>query len=191
MKKYKKIKDFIQVKDILPDIVIEQRYAGNNNFMHKVIYSVPVCVLRENTANKLVKADSDFKKLGYKIKIWDGYRPLSAQKMMWELVKDPKFIANPYNGRASIHNRGCAVDITLVDENGDEIEMPSQFDDFSIKATRYNKNMSEAAAENLKILTDVMLKNGFNKLDDEWWHYTDTDWKSYKVEDIDLNEFLI
>lgn len=100
------------------------------------------------------------------------------------------YVANPYT-EGSIHNKGCAVDITLVDTNSNEIEMPPGFDDFTEKASRTNKNISPMAQQNLDLLTKVMQESGFTTINSEWWHFNDKDSDSFKIEDIDLNLFSI
>ena len=135
------IQGLVRVYDIDPTIVIDLRYATENNFTGKQVYPVSVCLLRKETARKLAAANAEFNKDGYRIKIWDAYRPPSVQKIFWELVPDERYVANPAQG-GSRHNRGGAVDITLVDKGGREIEMPSDFDDFSEKASVKNPFMS-------------------------------------------------
>ena len=121
--------------------------------------------------------------------MWDAYRPVYVQRIFWSIVKDSRFVANPDNG-GSIHNKGCAVDITLVDKEGKELVMPSSFDDFSEKAYRSNSNMNEEAKNNMQILTGIMLKSGFKVIDTEWWHFDDINSGKYNIEDVDLNLFL-
>lgn len=186
----KEVDGFVLLKDMDSDFVIDLRYAGNNNFTKKIVYPYSICVLRKCTAEKLVRATIKFKELGYRIKIWDAYRPVSVQIMFWNLVKDSRYVADPYDG-GSIHNKGCAVDITLVDKSSNEIEMPSDFDDFSSKAFRTNQSITETARKNLKLLTDVMTECGFTTIDSEWWHFNDSNSDKYKIEDINLRLFLV
>jgi D-alanyl-D-alanine dipeptidase len=185
----KEINGFVLLKEMDKDFVIDLRYATENNFTKQKVYPNDICVLRKDTALKLVAANEEFKKLGYRIKIWDTYRPVYVQRIFWNIVKDSRFVANPDNG-GSIHNKGCAVDITLVDNEGKELVMPSSFDDFSEKAYRSNSNMNEEAKNNMQILTGIMLKSGFKVIDTEWWHFDDTDSGKYNIEDVDLNLFL-
>ncbi len=186
----KGIEGLVNVKDLDENIIIDLRYATKSNFTGRKIYPLDVCVLRKETAEKLINANKEFKKRGYIIKIWDAYRPIYVQQIFWDIVKDNRFIANPKNG-GSRHNRGTAVDITLVDNRGNELVMPSQFDDFSINAYRYNPNASKEVSRNIKLLTEVMEANGFIALDEEWWHFDDCDYKIYPIVDVRLEEFLI
>jgi len=189
VKEPKEINGFVLLNEIDKDFVIDLRYATENNFTKQKVYPNDICVLRKDTALKLAKANEEFKKLGYRIKIWDAYRPVYVQRIFWNIVKDSRFVANPDNG-GSIHNKGCAVDITLVDKDGKELVMPSSFDDFSEKAYRSNSNMNEEAKNNMQILTGIMLKSGFKVIDTEWWHFDDINSGNYNIEDVDLNLFL-
>lgn len=180
-------KNLVDIKDISEDFEIEMKYASENNFFSQKIYSIPLCCMQIGTARKLIKANNELMKKGYRIKIWDAYRPFSAQKLMWSILPNDEFVANPNTG-GSIHNGGFAVDVTLVDMNGIELEMPSEFDDFSEKASRSNECMTENASKNLALLTDAMVKSGFITLNSEWWHYYDEDLKERIPIDIPLEE---
>lgn len=185
----KEIDGFVLLSSLDKDIAIDLKYAVADNFTKKIIYPNNVCTLRKKTAEKLASANSQLKKLGYKIKVWDAYRPLYVQKIFWNILPDNRFVANPHTG-GSIHNRGCAVDVTLETLSGQELTMPSGFDDFTTAAYRTNSSMSVEAKNNLDLLTKYMTTNGFITIDTEWWHFEDTDLKKYEVADIDLNLFL-
>lgn len=186
--KITEIDGLVKLKDMDSSFIIDLRYATTSNFTGKKIYPVDVCVLRKETAEKLVKANEEFKKLGYKIKVWDAYRPPYVQQIFWNLVQDSRYVANPKTG-GSRHNIGTAVDITLVDNLGKELVMPSGFDDFSIRAQRSNPNISEEAKKNSKLLTDVMVRVGFEPIETEWWHFDDSESSKYKIVDIKLERF--
>ncbi len=183
------INGLVLVEAIDPDIAIELRYATSNNFTKQKVYPLHVCVLQKQTAMKLAKANAELMELGYRLKIWDAYRPLSVQRIFWEIVPDSKYVANPDKG-GSKHNRGSAVDVTLIDMNGNELEMPSGFDDFSEKASRKSAQMTETARKNMELLTDVMVRNGFTTISTEWWHYNDSDSDKFPITDVNLEEFL-
>lgn len=174
---------------LITSIVIDLKYATDNNFTHKKIYPVAVCLIRKETGAKLIKANEELKKLGYTLKVWDAYRPPYVQKILWNVTPDKKFVANPYNG-GSKHNRGSAVDVTLVDIRGKEVDMPTKFDDFSSRAFRSNKNVSKEVKEHLELLTNTMKKCGFTTISSEWWHYDDSEYKKYPIIDIKLDDFL-
>lgn len=178
---------FVNLADVSDSIIIELKYATDDNFTGAVLYPVSVCLLRAETAQKLIDAENRFEALGYRIKVWDAYRPLSAQKILYETVEDKTFIADPANG--SRHNRGGAVDITLTDLDGNELPMPSGFDEFS-KCQRDNPDMSETAEENVDLLTSVMTECGFTPINCEWWHFDDSDWRAYPILDIHLESFI-
>ena len=112
---------------------------------------------------------------GYSLKIWDAYRPFEAQEKLWEVYPDPNYVANPAKGMRK-HNLGGTVDVTMVDINGDEIPMPTEFDVFSLKADRnYADIADEEAVKNVMILQNTMENNGFTGYKGEWWDYSDTD----------------
>ena len=185
----KEINGFVLLSSLDKDIVVDLRYATTDNFTKKIIYPNNLCVLRRNTAERLVNANAQLKKLGYRIKVWDAYRPFYVQQLFWDILMDSHFVANPKNG-GSIHNKGCAVDVTLVNEDGNELNMPSKFDDFSSNAYRSNPNMTNEAKKNIDLLTDHMVDNGFTPIETEWWHFVDVDSKNYEIADINLNLFL-
>jgi len=185
----KEINGFVLLSSLDKDILINLKYATTDNFTKKIIYPNKVCVLRKNTAEKLVKANTQLEKSGYRIKVWDAYRPVYVQQIFWDMVKDNRFVANPKNG-GSIHNRGSAVDVTLVDKAGNDLNMPSKFDDFSSNAYRSNSKMTSEAKKNMDLLTKYMALNGFTTINTEWWHFEDTDSRNYKIADINLKLFL-
>lgn len=168
-------------------IVIDLRYATVDNFTGRQVYPHAVCLLRAPTAAKLAAANAELKTYGYRIKIWDAYRPPDVQRAFWQLVPDERYVAHPDKG--SRHTRGGAVDVTLVDASGTELVMPSAFDDFSPRASRHSQAMSAEAARNLAILTQVMLRHGFTAIDSEWWHFEDND-TSFALLDVPFERFL-
>lgn len=160
---------FVNLKDYSSDFIFDLRYATENNFLKAKVYDCPECFLRFKTVKKLIEANEKFIKLGYKIKLFDCYRPLDIQKKMWEMVPNPIYVADPKKG--SIHNRGAAVDITLVDENGIELDMGTSFDHFGKEAAHTYQDLPEQVLENRKILKSVMESCSFKTFQSEWWHY--------------------
>ena len=132
---------FVNLEEYSNDFVYDLKYATEDNFLKSKVYDCAECYMRLKTAKALIKANSKFMKLGYKIKLYDCYRPLDVQKKMWKIVSNPSYVANPSKG--SIHNRGGAVDITLVDMNGNELDMGTAFDHFGIEAHHSCINFSE------------------------------------------------
>lgn len=179
--------DLVKVEDIDPVIVLDLRYATSNNFAGQAVYPVNVALLRRGTALKLAAANVQLMEQGYRIKLWDAYRPYHLHKILWDLAGDKRyFFADPKYG--SVHNRGAAVDVTLVDLQGKEVEMPTDFDDFSGMGHRYAP-MSAAARANLDLLTEAMTANGFYYIDFEWWHFEDAAWWQYPILDLPLQLF--
>ncbi len=160
---------FVNLKDYSKDFIYDMKYATEDNFLKAKVYDCAECLLRLKTVKALVEANKDFIKKGYKIKLYDCYRPLSIQKKMWEIVSNPEYVADPKKG--SIHNRGGAVDISLVDANGTELDMGTPFDFFGIQASHNYTKLSKEVLSNRKFLKKIMVKNGFNSFDSEWWHY--------------------
>ena len=174
------LEDFVRVLDYIPDMYQELKYATDRNFTGQVIYDFSDAYLRYGTVKKLAAVCNDLAELGLSLKIWDGFRPVSAQFKLWEVCPDPTFVANPEKGFSS-HSRGNTVDVTLVDGDGNELEMPSEFDDFSAKANRDFSDCTETAAAHAQLLEVLMEKHGFYGYFDEWWHFYDND--QYPVEE--------
>ena len=160
---------FVNIKSYSLDFVYDMKYATEDNFLKAKVYDCAECYLRLKTIKAMMKANAKFMKLGYKIKLYDCYRPLDIQKKMWAIVSNPIYVANPSKG--SIHNRGGAVDISLVDRNGVELDMGTPFDFFGIEASHDYKNFSKEILDNRKLLKKVMLQSNFQSFDSEWWHY--------------------
>lgn len=167
--------EYVLVKKYIPDIYVELRYATENNFTGVKIYDFTEAYLRYGTVKKLAQVQKELKQQGYSLKIWDAYRPFEAQQKLWEVYPDPNYVANPANGMRR-HNLGGTVDITMVAADGSIIPMPSEFDDFSLKADRnYSDIDNEEAVNNVMILQKAMENNGFTGYQGEWWDYSDTD----------------
>lgn len=166
--------EYVLVKKYIPDIYVELRYATENNFTGVKIYDFTEAYLRYGTVKKLAQVQKELKQQGYSLKIWDAYRPFEAQQKLWEVYPDPNYVANPANGMKN-HNLGGTVDITMVAADGSIIPMPTEFDDFSLKADRnYSDIEDEEAVNNVLILQNVMENNGFTGYQGEWWDYSDT-----------------
>lgn len=163
---------FVVVQDYIPDISVDLKYATEDNFTGQIIYDFTNAYLRYGTVAKLAAVQADLKELGMGLKIWDGFRPVSAQYALWEVCPDTRYVANPQKG-FSAHSRGNTVDVTLVDSEGNELVMPSEFDDFSAKGDRDYSDCTPEAANNAQILEILMEKHGFTGYKAEWWHYSD------------------
>lgn len=160
---------FVNLKEYSSEFIYDMKYATEDNFLKAKVYVCAECYLRLKTVKALIAANNDFQKLGYKIKIFDCYRPLSIQKRMWDIVPNPEYVANPAKG--SIHNRGGAVDITLVDKNGNELDFGTAFDHFGVEAGHNYKKLPKKIRNNRKMLKKIMVQNGFREYKSEWWHY--------------------
>lgn len=166
--------EYVLVNKYIPDIYVELMYATDNNFTGVRIYGFTDAYLRYGTVKKLANVQKELKEQGYSLKIWDAYRPFEAQQKLWEVYPDPNYVANPANGMKK-HNLGGTVDITMVAADGSVISMPTEFDDFSLKADRnYSDIDNEEAVNNVMILQNAMENNGFTGYQGEWWDYSDT-----------------
>lgn len=172
---------FVNVKVYLPDIFVELKYATTDNFTGQKIYDFSDAYLRFGTVKKLMQVQEQLKQGGFSLKIWDAFRPVSAQFTLWNICPNATYVANPNQGYSS-HSRGNTVDITIVRDNGEEIPMPSGFDDFSARADRDYSDCGLDAAKNAQELERLMTENGFRPYAGEWWHYTDEE--DYPVEEV-------
>lgn len=172
----------IDIRTVNDKIALDIRYATENNFLKRKVYPAARCVLRGAAAQALSQVQNDLVKQGLGLKVYDCYRPLSVQKLMWEILPDSRYVANPTKG--SRHNRGAAVDLTLVDRNGKELEMPTDFDDFTEKAFRNSKTATTQAQKNSLLLENAMKKYGFIPLATEWWHFDAPGWDKFSILDI-------
>jgi D-alanyl-D-alanine dipeptidase len=171
--------DLVDIHTINPHIRVELRYATARNFTQKKIYRTKICYVRMATARKLDAVQKELESLGFGLKIWDGYRPHTAQEKLWKLVPDPRYVAPPSKG--SKHTRGCSVDVTLVTNDGKEVLMPTDFDDFSPKAGSIYDLLAPEILKNRDLLKAIMIKHGFTPVSTEWWHFDDVDWETYPL----------
>ncbi|WP_315698451.1 D-alanyl-D-alanine dipeptidase [Capnocytophaga canimorsus] len=174
--------DFVNIQALSDDFILDLKYATTDNFLKQAVYDCAECFLRKETAKALVAANESFKKLGYRIKIFDCYRPLSVQQKMWSILPGTHYVANPAKG--SKHNRGAAVDITLVDSNGNELDMGTAFDYFGKEAHHNYQNLPSQVIKNRKLLKEVMDKHNFRSIYSEWWHYEFRPERDSKIENF-------
>jgi D-alanyl-D-alanine dipeptidase len=183
---HKNAADLVDVKAYVPGVVLDIRYATTNNFTGQQLYPVARCCLRREAAERLREVEAELQPLGYKLKIFDGYRPLSVQKRMWAIYPHPGFVADP--ARGSRHNRGAAVDLTLIRLDGSDVPMPTPFDDFTERAHRGYMDLPAEAIEDRELLQRVMTKHGFTGLPTEWWHFDLNNWREYPIMDVDYSQ---
>ena len=177
----------VDVRTIIPDIEYYIIFATPDNFTGQTLYVRDVPMLQEGTAAKLKEAQDAFKAEGFRIKLYDAYRPASVSGILYDLIQDTRYIAR---AGSSTHNRAAAVDITLVDEQGNEVEMPSKMHTFDQTAHRDSTQMSETARKNMDYMTRMMQQCGFTTINYEWWHFNDADRQNYLPMDIPIRDFL-
>jgi D-alanyl-D-alanine dipeptidase len=177
----------IELLDEIPDLVVELIYATEENFTGRRVYPDEArAYLCPPAAERLKKVQASLRELGLSLKIWDAYRPLSVQRKFWELVPDPRYVADPAEG--SRHNRGMAVDLTLIDASGKELSMPTPFDDFSERASHSYLDCSAEQIANRTLLKEAMMAQGFRPIDTEWWHYDASGWEDCPILDLTFDE---
>ncbi len=166
-------------------IPLDIRYATENNFMKKQLYPVAKAYLRAPAALALREVQRELAARGIGIKVFDAYRPYRVTEAMWEPIKNPDYVADPAKG--SRHNRGAAVDLTLIDlETGHEAAMPTPYDDFTSRAAHAFQDLPEEVLLNREVLREVMVKHGFEPLPTEWWHYDFRGWEKFELMDVPL-----
>lgn len=153
-------------------------YADTANFMHEKVYPCARCLLRPEVAEALEKANTLATEKGYRLVLYDCYRPYPIQYKMYEIVNNPLYVAKP--GKGSNHNRGQAVDISLADEDGNLLDMGGVFDEFSKISHYAYKDIPRKARKNRKRLRNIMIEAGFTPLESEWWHF-DYKQKTYET----------
>lgn len=177
----------VPLDKFIPGIRLDIRYATNNNIMHRPMYRTATAFLRLPAAEALRDIQHELKPMGYGLKIYDGYRPYRVTVDFYEAYHDSNFVASPYTG--SRHNRGCAIDLTLIDlTTGKELDMPTPYDDFTEKASATYACTSQQVLKNRQLLQRVMLKHGFVIYPSEWWHFDFEGWRSYPVMDLTFED---
>jgi D-alanyl-D-alanine dipeptidase len=175
--------DFVDVAKVIPDAVLDIRYATTNNFMHEKVYPVARCKLRRAVAAKLVEAAKLLREQERRLILWDCYRPASVQKILWKHQPDPRYVADPKVG--SVHSRGAAVDIGIVDKDGKPVTLPTEYDAAGRDSHRDRALAGDKGAE-ARRLEAAMVKAGFVGLATEWWHFDFKDAAKYSLADEPL-----
>jgi zinc D-Ala-D-Ala dipeptidase len=168
--------NLVNLAIVSPKIILDIRYATNNNFLGFTVYPKAACYVHKEVAEALNQVQAELSLMQLGLKVFDGYRPLSVQQIMWEAIHDERYVSNPAKNKGR-HTRGTAIDLTLVDCNGCELEMPTDFDDFTERAHSDYPNVSKIAAYNRGFLRDMMVKHGFQGLSTEWWHFDFNGWR--------------
>ena len=160
--------NLVNVNENNTDVIIELRYASKNNFTNQKVFRSNKCLIHKIAFEYLCKAVEISKKLGFKLKIFDAYRPVYVQKALWDKLPDPNFIAPPNKG--SPHSRGVAVDLTLT-HDGEDLDMGTDFDEFSRLSYHGNLEISKKSYRNRLLLLGIMTDSGWDFYRNEWWHY--------------------
>lgn len=180
-------KELVEIKKYIPDIKLEIRYAGKNNFTKQAVYNQARAFTRLPVVMALKNVQQELKKSGLGLKIFDGYRPYSVTVKFFAIAADKNFVANPKDG--SRHNRGCAIDLTLIElRTGKELVMPTPYDSFAAAAASDFKDLPAGIIKNREFLRSIMEKNGFRVLNNEWWHFDFNGWKNFELMDIPFEE---
>ncbi len=177
----------INIQQYIPGIKLDIRYAGKNNFTGIAVYDREVAYARLPVAKALAAVQKELNKQGLGLKIYDAYRPYSVTVKFFEIASDKNFVANPKKG--SRHNRGCAIDLTLIKlKNGKELKMPTEYDSFAAEASPDNMDLPNRVIKNRDLLIAEMKKQGFTVLYNEWWHFDFKNWQQFEIMDIPFKE---
>lgn len=160
---------WVELLQLDSTFILDVKYATKDNFTGEILYDCGKVYLRKKVAEDLVKAHREIKAKGYRMKIFDGYRPLSVQWRMWKKTPDKNYVADPRKG--SMHNRGCAVDLTLTDAQGNELDMGTPYDFFG-KEAHLDFPHDKRILANRQLLQEVMKKHNFRPIKTEWWHFS-------------------
>ncbi len=175
---------FVKLADLDTSFRYDMRYATRNNFLRRDVYPCAECLVRKKVARALIKANNYFKEKGLRIVFFDCYRPMRVQEIMWKIFPDSRYVADP--SRGSIHNRGAAVDITLMNEKGELLDMGTDFDHFEVEAHHGYQDLPPDVRANRLVLKLGMEQFGFESLATEWWHYKFGKTHTYPLSDFPL-----
>ena len=179
--------EMIDLKKFIPKVILDLKYNTANNFTKTKLYRFAnTTYLRKDVAAALQGVEEYLKSIGMAIKIFDAYRPYSITQLMWALIHDERYVANPVYG--SGHNRGISVGLTIVNlSTFRELDMGTAFDNFTDSAHHtFTKNLSKEIISNRTLLKSTMEKFGFKSLETEWWHYSWISNEKYDVIDINF-----
>lgn len=181
--------DLVEIVKLDSTIRLDIRYATDNNFAGRAVYSEARAFLQRPAAEALVRVSQEFKSLGYGLLVFDGYRPWSVTKLFWDITpdEDKKFVADPKDG--SRHNRGCAVDLTLYDlKTGKQVEMTGEYDEMSERSYPNYTGGTTQQREMRDLLIQKMEEHGFTVYEFEWWHFDYRGWEKYRIQNIQFSE---
>lgn len=181
----------VELENYDSDFVIDLKYATTDNFTLRQHYETSLCLVNKDIASPLVKANNLAKKDGYRIKIYDAYRPISVQQALYDATPENLKQYVPKPSKYSMHARGITVDVTLVDSEGNELDMPTPFDDFTEKAHSDYSNLTKTQINNRSYLKSIMEECGFTVSKLEWWHFDGPNRDNYPILDISFTEFIL
>jgi len=168
-------------------VIVAMQLSTEDTSIGEPFYNRNLCMIQYDTVQKLLKAVELFEADGYYIKIYDAYRPTSVQQRWFDVIGVHKWVADPSIGMGGRHDRGCAIDMSLVDANGNELEFPTPMHTLTEAASRY-AYMTDAAKKNVEYMTQIMVKCGFDYINSDWWHFQDTEIESYLPTDHPIDE---
>jgi D-alanyl-D-alanine dipeptidase len=183
--------DLVDIESLLPEALLDMRYAGTNNFVGKAIYPKARCLVRRPVAIALQEVQKSLHEVGLQLLLWDCYRPFSVQEEFWKLVPDSRYVAQPIRKqgkrfKGSKHNRGAAVDLSRASLGGQALPMPTDHDDFTARAHVGASGISDTARKNAEVLREHMQGAGFTGIATEWWHFDHHSWRDYDLSDEPL-----
>lgn len=170
---------FLNMETLIPDAILDVRYATENNFTKQVVYDSATVYLVNDAARALQKVADDLREEGMVLVLFDGYRPIAIQEKFWEIFPNPTYVANPKTG--SRHNRGAAIDLSLAYADGTYLNMPTDYDHFGEEAAQDYMDLTEQQINNRAVLRKAMEKHGFSALASEWWHFDYANWQNYPI----------
>ncbi|KAA3440437.1 M15 family metallopeptidase [Rufibacter hautae] len=175
--------ELVELQSYIPGLVLDIKYATADNLVKEPVYTISTAYARKPVADALKKIQAELKPLGLGLKIYDGYRPYHVTELFFKKVKRKAYVANPKNG--SRHNRGCAMDLTLISlKDGKELEMPTPYDATVKQSHPDYPHVSAQVKKNRALLINTMQRHGFTVFHNEWWHYDFNDWPNYPLMDI-------
>lgn len=172
IKKRASLYRLVDVEDAVPGIHVDLQYAKASASGRPLYREDMICFVNRDTAEKLKTAQALLVQQGYSLLVWDAWRPLEAHIALWQAVKDPRYVVPPSRG-VSWHCYGVSIDVTLVTSDGRPVTMPTEYDDFSEKASSRYTGGDPVVANNLTILQRAMQQAGFAAIESEWWHFDD------------------
>jgi D-alanyl-D-alanine dipeptidase len=180
---------FVDIAVLIPNIVLDIRYATPNNVLGEAVYPQAVALLRQPVAEDLQAVQESLASRGLGLCVYDAYRPYSVTVRMYEQIQDENFAAPPWRG--SRHNRGCSVDVGLVNlSNGERVPLPTDFDELTpATASRYG-NLPAHVMLNRSILLAAMHYHGFINYPGEWWHFDHERWAEFDLMDIPFDKLM-